>query len=105
MDELEWPKVSYSRWINSDFYTFWASSNVNEKEDEIFMCMYSLVSQAKLCYTEVQEIIKNPELMREKITDDLTEDHIQELLAYMGQFIADIDQHYNDKLSNLRGGQ
>ena len=42
------------------------------------MCMYSLVSQAELCYTEVQEIIKNPELMREKITDDLDEEDIQE---------------------------
>ena len=69
------------------------------------MCMYSLVSQAKICYNEVQEIIENPELMREKITDDLDEDDIQELLSYMGQFIADVDQHYFNKLSNKRGGQ
>ena len=69
------------------------------------MCMYSLVSQAEICYNEVQEIIENPELMREKITDDLDEDDIQELLSYMGQFIADVDQHYFNKLSNERGGQ
>ena len=97
--------MSYSRWIDSDFYTFWCGSNVNKKEDEIFMCMYSLVSQAEICYNEVQEIIENPELMREKITDDLDEDDIQELLSYMGQFIADVDQHYFNKLSNERGGQ
>ena len=97
--------MSYSRWINSDFYTFWCGSRAKKREDEIFMCMYSLVSQAELCYTEVQEIIKNPELMREKITDDLDEEDIQELLSYMGQFIADVDQHYFDKLSNERGGQ
>tara|TARA_B100000287_G_scaffold414821_1_gene447775 strand:- start:459 stop:752 length:294 start_codon:yes stop_codon:yes gene_type:complete len=97
--------VSYSRWINSDFYTFWCGSRAKKREDEIFMCMYSLVSQAELCYTEVQEIIKNPELMREKITDDLDEEDIQELLSYMGQFIADVDQHYFNKLSNVRGGQ
>ena len=69
------------------------------------MCMYSLEDQAELCYTEVQEVIKNPELMRENITDDLDEKDIQELLSYMVQFIADVDQHYFDKLSNIRGGQ
>ena len=97
--------MSYSRWVSSDFYTFWCGSKSNKKEDEIFMCMYSLVSQAEICYNEVQEIIENPELMREKITDDLDEDDIQELLSYMGQFIADVDQHYFNKLSNERGGQ
>ena len=97
--------MSYSRWINSDFYTFWCGSRAKKRKDEIFMCMYSLVSQAELCYNEVQEIIENPELMREKITDDLDEDDIQELLSYMGQFIADVDQHYFNKLSNERGGQ
>ena len=50
-------------------------------------------------------MIKNPDLMRYKITDDLYPEHIEELLTYMGQFIADVDQHYFVKLSNIRGGQ
>ena len=105
MDELEWSEVSYSRWISSDFYTFWCSSKAKRREDEEFACYYSLDKCPHFRYTEVQEMIETPELMRDKIVDDLNDNDIHELLAYMGRFIADVDQHYNDKLSNIRGGQ
>ena len=97
--------MSYSRWINSEFYTFWAGSKTRKKENEQFCCMFSLDSSPMFSYTEVKEMIKNPDLMRLKITDDLLPEHIEELLTYMGQFIADVDQHYFVKLSNIRGGQ
>ena len=67
--------------------------------------MFSLDSSPMFSYTEVKEMIKNPDLMRLKITDDLLPEHIEELLTYMGQFIADVDQHYFVKLTNIRGGQ
>ena len=105
MDELERFEVSYSRWINSDFYTFWASSHATKKENEQFCCMFSLDSSPKFSYNEVKRMIEKPDLMKLMITDDLYPEHIEELLTYMGQFIADVDQHYFVKLSNIRGGQ
>ena len=97
--------MSYSRWINSEFYTFWSGSGAATKEEEQFCCMFSLDSAPHFSYNEVKDMIKNPDLMRYKITDDLYPEHIEELLTYMGQFIADVDQHYFRKLSNIRGGQ
>ena len=105
MDELERVEVSYSRWTNSEFYTFWSSSKATKKENEQFCCMFCLDTAPMFSYNEVKDMIKNPDLMRHKITDDLYPEHIEELLTYMGQFIADVDQHYFRKLANLRGGQ
>ena len=105
MDELERSKVSYSRWINSDFYTFWCSSKAKEKNDEEFACYFSIDNCPHFRYTEVKEMIETPELMRDKMVYHLNENDIHELLSYMGRFIADVDQHYFDKLSNKRGGQ
>ena len=96
--------MSYSRWINSEFYTFWSGSGASKKEDEQFFCMYSLDSSPHFCYSEVKDMIKNPDLMRHKITEDLYSDHIEELLGYMKKFIKDVDIKYEQKLTNLRGG-
>ena len=96
--------MSYSRWITSEFYTFWSGSGASKKEDEQFCCMFSLDSSPHFCYSEVKDMIKNPDLMRHKITEDLYSDHIEELLGYMKKFIKDVDIKYEQKLTNLRGG-
>ena len=96
--------MSYSRWTNSEFYTFWSGSGATKKEDEEFCCMFSLDSSPHFCYSEVKAMIKNPDLMRDKITDDLYPEHIEELLRYMKAFVKDVDIKYEQKLSELRGG-
>ena len=96
--------MSYSRWTNSEFYTFWSGSGATKKEDEQFCCMFSLDSAPHFCYSEVKEMIKNPDLMRHKITDDLYPEHIEELLRYMKAFVKDVDIKYEQKLTELRGG-
>ena len=96
--------MSYSRWINSEFYTFWSGSGASKKEDEQFCCMFSLDSAPHFCYSEEKEMIKKPDLMRHKITDDLYPEHIEELLRYMKAFVKDVDIKYEQKLTNLRGG-
>ena len=96
--------MSYSRWINSEFYTFWSGSSASKREDEQFCCMFSLESAPHFCYNEVKDMIKNPDLLRHKITDDLLPNHIEELLGYMKEFIKDVDLKYERKLINIRGG-
>ena len=86
--------MSYSRWIDSDFYTYWCGSSATKKEDELFACHYSLDNSPNLRYTEVKEIIKDPNLMYKRISKDLTEDQVFELLAYMMRFCADVDREY-----------
>ena len=96
--------MSYSRWISSEFYTFWSGSGATKKEDEEFCCMFSLDSAPHFSYNEVKDMIKNPEIMRYKITDDLLPEHLEELKGYMQQFIRDVDLEYSQRLRELRGG-
>ena len=97
--------MSYSRWIDSDFYTYWCGSSATKKEDELFACHYSLDNDPNFSYTEVNEIIRDSNLILEKVDSSLDELQIEELLLYMRQFIAAVDQQYFEKLSNIRGGQ
>ena len=97
--------MSYSRWITSVFYTYWCGSSATKKEDELFACHYSLDNSPNFRYTEIKEIIENPNLILEKVESSLDELQIEELLLYMKRFINAVDQHYFEKLSNLRGGQ
>ena len=58
--------MSYSRWTNSEFYTFWSGSGATKKEDEEFCCMFSLDSAPHFCYSEVKEMIKKANEEAEK---------------------------------------
>ncbi len=98
--------MSYSRWINSGFYTYWCSSKVYDKRGELFACHTSLDGQYMFTYTECTKFIENPEELRERITDqDLTDIELHELTLYMKSFINDVDHSYDQKMSEVRGGQ
>ena len=66
--------------------------------------MFCLDTAPMFSYNEVKDMIKNPDLMRYKITDDLYPEHIEELLRYMKAFVKDVDIKYEQKLAELRGG-
>ena len=98
--------MSYSRWINSSFYTYWCSSKVYDKQDELFACHTSIDGQYMFTYTECKEFIETPKKINSKIKDyELTEHMLIELCMYMDQFIHDVDLRYEQKLIELRGGQ
>ena len=48
--------MSYSRWVNSCFYTYWCSSKAERKEDELFACHVDLESQVMITYEECKRI-------------------------------------------------
>ena len=98
--------MSYSRWINSGFYTYWCSSKVYGKQDELFACHTSIDGQYMFTYTECKEFIEDPKQLKSRIKDyELTEHELIELCTYMDQFIHDVDLRYEKKLIELRGGQ
>lgn len=82
--------MSYSRWICSDYYTYWMSAKVYDKFDEIFTCHYDLERTDHLTYTECKKIIEN----------DYPK-YDAELKGYMKSFMEDVDKEY---LSRCRGG-
>ena len=98
--------VSYSRWINSSFYTYWCSSKVYDKHDELFACHTSLEGQYMFTYTECKEFINEPFELVSRIKDiSLTDEEVKEIVGYMSEFVSDVDLSYEKKLINLRGGQ
>ena len=98
--------MSYSRWINSQFYTYWCSSKVYDKHDELFACHATLDGQHMFTYTECKEFIEEPFKLVSRIKDvSLTDNDVKEIIGYMSEFISDVDLSYEKKLIKLRGGQ
>ena len=97
--------MSYSRWINSNFYTYWCSANVYDKHDELFACHTSIDGQYMFTYTEVTEFIEAPHTLKNRRKSvELSNAEITEITVYMKKFIEDVDIEYNKRLILLRGG-
>ena len=80
--------MSYSRWGDSRWYTYWAASPPGGRDNQIFeICgvttfIYKdLKSSMDLCLNRIREIDINA-----------TEEEIQELKEYMNDFIAAVDR-------------
>ena len=98
--------MSYSRWINSSFYTYWCSSKVYDKQDELFAGHASLDGQHMFTYAECKEFIQEPQKILSRIKEiEITSDELTELTGYMSEFVSDVDLSYERKLIELRGGQ
>ncbi len=88
--------MSYSRWMCSNFYTYWAGYKTFSKEDEQFHCHVSLDTQHSLTYHEVKQLLSNPEKILElKGVDSLAES--KELESYMLRFVDDVDNEYEKR--------
>jgi len=93
------PLMSYSRWMNSQFYTYWCSSKAERKEDEIFMCHYSLFGEEgeyppdseSWTWEELVEILNSGIKI-----DHLSEEEMSELSSYMKQFVDDVNKKYGE---------
>ena len=97
--------MSYSRWINSNFYTYWCSAKVYDKYDELFACHTSIDGIHTFTYTEVTEFIETPHSQRDRIKNvELSDKELIEITGYMKRFIKDVDIEYNRRLILLRGG-
>ena len=94
--------MSYSRWINSCFYTYWCSSKAERKEDELFACHVDLESQTMITYEECKKIEDSLISIKGKINQIEDDEEATELQEYIKQFIKDVDHKY---LTEIRGGQ
>ena len=51
--------MSYSRWSNSSWYTFWNASSGKTRETQVLSAWYSLDHCTDWTYEEVQRLFKN----------------------------------------------
>ena len=94
--------MSYSRWVNSCFYTYWCSSKSERKEDELFACHVDLASQVMITYEECKRIENSLMSIKGKINQIKDDEEATELQGYIKEFISDVDHKY---LTEVRGGQ
>jgi hypothetical protein len=95
--------MSYSRWLNSKFYTYWAAHNkVYDKEDEVFLVHNDLKTYRGFTYTECVEMVEDKIKLKGKMNFVDNDEEAEELQRYMKQFIKHVDEEY---LTRQRGGQ
>ena len=95
--------MAYSRWIDSKFYTYWASMNsVYDKGDEVFIVHNDLKSYQGFTYTECKEMIESKLKLKGRMNAIDNDEEAEELQGYMKKFIEDVDHKY---LTDIRGGQ
>ena len=94
--------MSYSRWISSTWYTYWASTDTSIKEEELFACHESLEHSFDWPYSLIKRFLSEEGLLETTLqwapdsgpcsTGDETE--IEELKLYMKRFVKDVDAEY-----------
>ncbi len=88
--------MAYSRWIDSKFYTYWNSTEVYDKGDEIFICHTSIDRYHGFTYTECRELIENLIKLKGRINEIDGDEDATELQNYMKLFVKDVDEEYGD---------
>ena len=89
--------MSYSRWVNSKFYTYWASKDgVENKKDEVFLVHHDLIAYRGFTYSECKKMIGNKLYLKGKMNFVDDDSEAEELQGYMKQFIEDVDKEYGD---------
>ena len=93
--------MSYSRWISSDFYTYWCSSPIPvDREDELFALHATLEETHLFTYAECKQILTDGSKLTERVTDTaltydmkLLENSLIDLafLPIGGNYTMDID--------------
>ena len=83
--------MSYSRWGNSPWYTFYSDSGAIEKENQVMSCWYGLDQCIDWTYIEILKLLADSP--NEKICEiyNCTRAEGYELIGYMGLFISDVE--------------
>lgn len=82
--------MSYSRWSNSDWYTFWRtlpSGEVETKDNAIFDICGLMTFTAKELRDDLEGCLK-------KVHEKEPEGDIEELKIYIGRFLEDVDKEF-----------
>ncbi|MFW6130507.1 MAG: hypothetical protein ACOC56_04915 [Atribacterota bacterium] len=87
--------MSYSRWSNSRWYTYWEISDSIHRDNQSFnidCCMHFSYSELKdnidKCLEEVKNYIEERDLEGDSVPTDL---ELEELGIYMKRFMKDVE--------------
>ena len=84
--------MSYSRWLNSDWYVFWHTSKAKRKEDELLAIWH--VSDKNLpifTYSELKNV-RNIEDLKNLLKLDIPDSEYEECLVYVREWLKDVEE-------------
>ena len=105
--------MSYSRWSNSSWYTFWCSSNATKREEEIFsICSIREFSYRDFveegidfCIEELKKSIEESNKKNKMFSGGIyTDKDYEELKEYMQMFVDDVKNHYDTPSQRYHDG-
>lgn len=86
--------MTYSRWLDSKFYTYWQTANVYDKGDEVFICHVDLNTYSGFTYTECKQMIESKLKLKGRMNAIDDDEEAEELQGYMKEFIKNVDKDY-----------
>jgi hypothetical protein len=91
--------MSYSRWSNSNWYSFWNTSSGETKDSQVlslwYVCEDKLVD---LTYDELVDI--KPSLLRKCYDSEISKKDLAEAMLIINWFIDDVDSDFEYKDKN-----
>ena len=88
--------MSYSRWISSEFYTYWKSPVTSNKSDNVLACHIDLADTHELTYIQCKEYLVDEEALKMRLC--INTEGVEELRVYMKRFIKDVDQEFDEDI-------
>ena len=90
--------MAYSRWLTSDYYTYWMSGGGETKAEQTLVVHPSLLHTVEISVEEAKKYIEDPSLVFEveELEVYSTTDAI-ELIGYMEEWLRDLDEKYGEE--------
>ena len=82
--------MSYSRWSNSIWYSFWAANDAQTKDEQLLSLWYSMDKTIDWTYSEITHITESD--IQRRYDCDIEES--QEAMIYINRFIKDVDRKF-----------
>jgi hypothetical protein len=84
--------MSYSRWSSSCWYSFWAATESDKLEDQLFSLWYSLDETYDWTYTELRQLMSNGYSINDLMSKyGCTEEQAKEAILYIEKWFVAIE--------------
>lgn len=82
--------MSYSRWLNSSWYMFWATNEFKEKDRQLCEIYYTVNEATVVTFKDLKEDFNGVMREMEAIFYRASQEELTELSIYFNQFYDDV---------------
>ena len=86
--------MSYSRWLDSTFYTYWCQQMRKIKMMKCLFVILISINVIKSNTIECKKMVENLIAIKGKINEIVGDEDAIELQGYIKEFVKDVDKEY-----------